>query len=142
MQENFKASRTDRPYILMCNLKFYKKTVHDNGNTYERKLCLLVPEESDQRTAFLNAWLPETREEYFEINSEIEPPIDSPCRLSIHRGGDDRSERHYLYVMSIGVEEDLVLLPEGRRLKVKILAEDSEGVTDNVEADGGNFHKI
>lgn len=123
---------TQRRYNLRCKTKFYRKTVNDqlpNGSfrTYERTLVLLVIEESDERTRFLQAWLPETTDQHYELTANIAFPVDSPARLSIHRA-DARCDRHYLLVMSKGVEDILVKLREGLPLTLQTCraSEDTE----------------
>lgn len=123
---------TQRRYHLSCKTRFYTKTVEDvlpGGVTkrYERTLVLLIPQESDERSRFLSAWLPETTQDYYEVSSFISSPVDSPSRLSIHRA-DERCEKHYLVVMSKGVEDILVRLREGTTINIQVLkaSEDSE----------------
>ena len=136
---------TDRKYIMNCRLRFYRKTVVDNQGVHgliqtERNLVMLVPDESDQRTQFLSAWLPDTQEEYFELAGYISMPIDSPCRFSIHRGPDAQSERHYLFVMSKGVSDILERFTEGRVFSVTILPESEEDQADYAkDSDDGNY---
>lgn len=141
--DNFIKSPTDREYHLNCRVKFHRKYVHENGRSYERDLVILVPEDSDERTRFLSAWLPDSREEYFELASIMSPPIDSPCRLSVHRGPDDKSEKHYLFVMSKGVEEIILEhIKEGAIIPLKILPEGAEEILDHAVDSHGNYQLI
>lgn len=101
---------TERAYKLKCKVLIKKIQTEDLGKKFERTLCFLIPEEGDQRTAFFSAWLPEEFEdskEYFEIGMLIEPPIDSPCRGSIHRANAN-CNKHHIFIMSKGVEEDFI----------------------------------
>ena len=123
---------TQRRYHLSCKTRFYRKTVRDelpNGTTkvYERTLVFLIPQDSDERTRFLMAWLPDTAEDYYEMSSFVSSPVDSPSRLSVHRS-DARCERHYLLVMSKGVEDILLKMREGTLINVQVLkaSEDNE----------------
>lgn len=131
---------TERSYHLIAKSKFYRKTVNEeikgHMKSYERELVLLVPVESDQRTSFLTAWLPDSASEHFELGAFIASPIDSPCRLSIHRGPDDRSEKHYLFCMSKGVEEIILKRPEGSTFHIKTMpaSQEAEGDFDQVDS--------
>lgn len=117
---------TEKPYHLVCVLRFIQKSVNEvvgqslRSQSYERKMCILIPDESDQRTDFMSAWLPDTSKEYYEIGAYIAYPVDSPCRMSIHRA-DEKSDRHYLFVMTKGVEDILVKLKEGSRISLKVM---------------------
>ena len=137
---------TQRRYTLRCKTKFFRKTVVDqlpNGQTrsYERCLVFLVPEESDERTRFLRAWLPETSEEHFELAAHLGFPVDSPSRLSIHRA-DGRCDRHYLMIMSKGVEDVLVKLKEGAVLSVTTMKADEDSEADTVANPEYNYELI
>ena len=139
---------TQKRYNLVCKVKFFRKAVTEEVNgkvlSVERKMALLVPEESTQRTLFLNAWLPETQGEYFELAGMIAAPVDSPCRFAIMRGPDEKSERHYLFVMSKGVEDILVkYAKEGQSLNVMTFKASEDGETDfAADESDGNFHLI
>jgi hypothetical protein len=87
--------------------------------------------------------LPEDQGQHYELVGMIAPPIDSPCRLSIHRGPDEKSERHYLFVMSKGVE-DIILkyAKEGETLKVQILPESQEEIVDQARDTDGDYDLI
>ena len=124
---------TQRRYHLTCKTRFFKKTVVDNlpgGNVkrYERTLVFLIPQESDERSRFLSAWLPDTTKDYYEMSSFISSPVDSPSRLSVHRA-DQRCEKHYLVVMSKGVEDILIKMKEGTTLSVQVLKASEDSAT-------------
>ncbi len=137
---NISDDPTEREYHLIVKSKFYRKTVNEtiqgHAKSYERELVLFVPEESDQRTRFFMAWLPDSGAEYFELGGYIASPIDSPCRLSIHRGPDEKSERHYLFCMSKGVEEIILTRPEGSTFRLTIMpaSQEAEGDFDQVDS--------
>jgi len=123
---------TQRRYNLKCTIKFFSTTVRDQMpsgvvKTYERTLVFLIPQESDERTRFLSAWLPDTSDEYHEVTAFIAHPVDAPVRLSVHRS-DNRSNRHYLTVMSKGAEDVLLKMREGQSISIQVLkaSEDSE----------------
>jgi len=134
---------TEQEYVLKCKVIEKVKHVKDHDRQYERRLIYLIPERNDQAMAFFRAWLPDTRGEYFELVADIPNPIASPCRLSVHRGPDEVSENHYLFVMSKGVEE---IIQErklvGKTLIIKILPESSDEVVDQVRDSGGDFDLI
>lgn len=124
----------ERKYYLTCKLKFFVKNIKDWDGKQEvnrrRTLAFLIPQESDERIRFLSAWLPETDKEYFELAAYISSPVDSPCRLAIKRA-DGQCERHYLTVMSVGVEEIMLNhMKDGQMVQVTILPVSEEQETD------------
>jgi hypothetical protein len=113
---------TFRKYVLSCKTKFITKNVRDEvapGKilSYVRHMVLLIPQESDQRTLFLMAWMPETIEERSELMAEVGTPVFRPVRLSLHRGSDGVCDRPYMIVMSKGDEETLLKFPEGTTVR-------------------------
>lgn len=143
-----KNDPTYKKYHLSCKTKFHFKTVtEDIGrgviSSYARKLVLLVPQESDQRSRFLSAWCPDTKEEFYEVAAEVGAPVHGPVRLSVHRGYDDKLDRPYLFVMSKGVEEILLDFPEGRTLEVTILPANMDGEADYaLDSSDGNYEAV
>lgn len=139
---------TFKKYPMLCKTKFFRKEVsedigHGVKQQYTRKLVILIPQESDMRTRFLNAWLPETTEEYHELAAEIGAPIHAPCRLSIHRGHDEKCDRPYLFVWSKGVEDILVKFAEGTTVSVCALPANSEMEADFApDSDDGNYDVV
>jgi len=137
------AEPEQKIYVLKCKVKFVRKNVKDGPRQYERTLAILVPQESDERTKFFTAWLPELKSEHFELAGIISAPIDSACRFSIHRGPDEKSEAHYLFVMSKGVEDVLIEAEmEGKTVYVEILPEGSDEEADNALEAGGDYDLI
>ena len=139
----------NRKYVLKCKVKFFDKYVRENIgqgkiNEYQRKLVLLVPEQNDECMRFFQAWLPETVEEYFEIATQIGVPVHSPSRVAIKRGPDVQSEKPYLTVMSVGVEEVIkARCKEGDWLKVISLPSNEEDEADFArDASEGNFQVV
>ncbi|NJM09373.1 MAG: hypothetical protein HC883_00275 [Bdellovibrionaceae bacterium] len=122
---------TEREYFLTCKTKFFRKSVTEeikgHAKSYDRTMVLLIPQESDERNRFLSAWLPDNIETYYEIAAYISYPVDSPARLSVHHR-DGKSPYHYLFVMSKGVEDILLQVPEYSTVKVHVLpaSHDSE----------------
>lgn len=130
----FEQDLTHRRYKLKCKLKFYQTTVtgdvSNKGKSYERRLALLIPQEGDERSRFLTAWLPEVEGEYYEMSGFIDHPVDSPVRLSIHRRDKKSPESHYLFVMSKGVEDILQRCREGQLLSVTTFSAAEEDEAD------------
>lgn len=148
-QMNFEESNdpTQRRYFLKCQIKFFETTIKEEvgGRSlqYARKLVFLVPQESDQRSHFFNAWLPDQAGEHYELSGYVKPPIDSPCRFAIFRGPDKRSQNHYLLVMSKGVEDILVRLREGSSILVETFAAFEEAEADFArDTSDGNYDLI
>lgn len=126
---------TQRRYKLTCKTKF----IEGSYKGQKLKNVILIPQENDQRTKFLTAWLPDTVGEYYELASFISMPVDSPCRLSVHRAPDKNSERHYLFVMSKGVEEVLLMKPEGLTVMVETMKASEEEEADHARGEDGQF---
>lgn len=134
-------------YHLVCKTKFVTKNVRDEVrpgqfNQYQRVMVLLIPQEGDQRTRFLTAWMPQTREEYFELAGQLGHPVSSPVRLSSHMGHDQWCEKPYLTVMSKGIEEILLKCPEGIRIKLTTLPANADQEADDATDSGGNYNVI
>jgi len=133
---------TKPDFILKTKVKFFEKWVDDHGRRYFRKMALLIPELNDEARLFFNKWLPDTSEEHYELVALI-PSVNSPSRLSIHRGGDQKSEKHYLFVMSKGVEEDLIkFFKEGDTVMVHVLPEEADEQADQMRDSDGNFDLV
>lgn len=129
----------DMSYFLTCDVVLKTITVKEHNKEYENRIALLIPRESDQRTSFLRAWLPDTLDEHFELNVFLKPPVDSPCRVSIHRGPGKFAEKHYLFVMSKGVEEVLRRF-DIKKVDIKILPESDVTASDFArDSDEGNY---
>lgn len=134
---------TELEYFLKCKIQKFIKHVKDNDKTYTRELVILVPEHNDAASSFFRAWLPDTREEYFELVAQMPYPIDSIARLSIHRGPNEKCEKHHLFVMSKGVEE-LILQNNliDKTIHVKILPESQDEQHDQVRDSSGDFDLV
>lgn len=137
----------DLEYNLIVETKFVFKTVVEEKlkTRYERKLVILVPEQNTECMRFFRAWLPETSDlnDYYEIAAELGGPINSPCRLSVHRGPHPYSDKHFLFVMTKGVEELLLKLPESRRFHLKVLPQGEDVATDFAkDSDEGNYQVV
>lgn len=139
---------TQKRYRLRVAVKFFRKTVNEEIGgkkiSRDRKMVLLIPQDSDQRTYFLNAWLPETQTEYFELAGFLSAPVDSPCRFAIFRGPDEKSEKHYLFVMTKGVEDVIVkYVKEGTILNLETFKAAEDGETDHaIDVSEGNYDLI
>jgi hypothetical protein len=139
---------TEREYHLECKVAI--KTVRSfdqkpNGEEFviDRTMAFLIPEYNDQCTYFLNAWLPETREEVFEIATFIKPPIASPCRVGIRRG-NEIIEKHHMVVMSKGIEEELVDKKfDGKSIRLQVLPASMDNdilAHEKAKDSSGSFH--
>lgn len=139
---------TYRKYVLSCKTKFVTKNVSEEikagvVNQYQRHMVLLVPQESDQRTRFLSAWMPETMEEYFELVLDLGAPIHGPTRASIHMGHDQWCDRPYLTIMSKGVEEILLKFSEGITVQAVVLPANMDGEADQgADSSEGNYEVV
>jgi hypothetical protein len=135
-----KTDPQKREYHLKCEVKYVKGSTEVKGKKIDRTMVVLIPKESDQRTYFLSAWLPDVKEQHYELVGYIPNPIDSNFRCSIHRGPDVYSENHYLFIMTKGVEEDFIEKHlEGQSVNVRIFGEDNEESADSVRESDGNF---
>lgn len=138
----------DLEYNLIVETKFIHKTIHEEKlkTSYERSMVILVPDITTECMKFFRAWLPETASptDYYEVAAEIGSPVFSPCRLSVHRAPHPYSqEKHFLFVMTKGVEELLLRLPESRRFTIKILPQNEESAADFAkDSDEGNYQVI
>lgn len=138
-----KLEATERTYYLKCRVLVKTKNVKDFERQYTKSMVYLIPEKNDQAGMFFRAWLPEVREEYHEVIAEIPNPVDSPCRLSVHRGPDGVNETHYLFVMSKGVEEIILERKlDGKMINIIVLPESSDEAHDQVRDSGGDFDLI
>lgn len=136
MNDNFESDDlTERRYKLTCKTKF----VNGKYKGQAIRNVILIPQDNDQRTKFLMAWLPDITGEHYEIASFISMPVDSPCRVAIRRGPDEMSERHYLFVMSKGVEEQLLKMKEGSTIAVETYKASEESETDHAIGEEGSF---
>ena len=136
-------NQVEAQFVLKTRVKFYHKWVQDHDRRYERTLVLLVPEANAHYGAFLAEWMPDTWGEYFELATIIPSPIDSPCRMSIHRGTDEKSAQPYLTVMSKGVEDVIIRCKkEGDVLEVQVLGEDQDEVMDQMKDSDGSYDLI
>lgn len=135
-------------YVLSCVVQFVKGSTTVRGLKMDRVMAILVPKDNDQREMFLRAWLPDVKEQSYEVVGYVPGVVDSPCRFSVHRGPDAYSERHYLFVMSKGVEETLVeRVKEGSTITgVKIYPADhdldEEASADNTSDGSGNYEVL
>lgn len=131
---------TFRKYYLNCKVVFFRKTVENVART----MALLVPQEGDETNRFYAAWVPTSQGEHYELAATIGTPVNSPVRLSIHLGHDEKCDRPYLFVMSKGVEDIIVgHIPEGRVLRVTVLPANEEDQADFAQdASDGNFEVV
>lgn len=137
---------TERHYNLKCKVKKIRQTYReiDDGKQHETTSVILVPDvEQTEAMMFLTAWLPEVfmicidcgnenlkagdqkcnkcgsqkvKLEHTECASFIGYPVNSPCRLAVLRK-NNYCDQHHLYVMSTGVEQELLNM-EGKLISV------------------------
>lgn len=114
---------TEKEYNLICHIKPIKEAIKQGelGGQSEYTAIILIPLESTQRERFLNAWLPEPEEKNtVEIPCFIQHPIDSSCRVAIFRRDHRSPDKPYLFVMSKGVEDELLKMIKLGKNKVGV----------------------
>jgi hypothetical protein len=123
-------------YHLRCKVIVKDCTYEDQqskGNQLiAERLVFLYPEESDERTRFYMAWLPDA-ESYQEIGCEMGHPVFSAFRAALYRKSTfhtDLQDNH-IFVMSKGAEEILKRL-DGQMVNVEILGEQEEFLLDGM----------
>jgi len=128
---------TEMHYYLKCKVSIKEVWVEDIKKdgpvSVKRNMCYLLPETTTQGMMFFKAWLPETEFDskgqlaYFELASIISNPVAGPCRVAIGRANEKCPEGHHLYVMSMGVEDELVKAKyDGKVVQVEVLPESHE----------------
>jgi len=128
---------TELTYYLKCKILVKEIWVEDVSRSgminIKRTMCYLLPELNTQGVRFLKAWLPDTEEDangnlaYFELVSFLGGVVVGPCRLAIGRKNKNCPEGHHLYVMTKGVEEEIVEYNlNGKNIEVEIQPESGE----------------
>jgi RNA polymerase subunit RPABC4/transcription elongation factor Spt4 len=147
---------TEREYNLKCKVKVINQTYIEeaDGKQHETKSVILIPDvENTEAMMFLSAWLPEVSRicldcgfdmlriqetkctkcgseklhtGWSEVPAFITSPVNSPSRLAVLRKNNYCNE-HHLFVMSSGVEDELILM-DGRTVYVKTF----EGTKDEI----------
>ena len=140
---------TEREYELTCRIVRKKMQYDDDqsrgslGNT-EVDVVLLVPEQSSECDRFFGAWLPEPavitlegkvfQDNFYECLGILGGPVHSPVRMALHRASKLHPEP-YFFVMSAGVEQELLKIPSRLfrkpRISLKVLGESSETIADS-----------
>lgn len=145
---------TEREYDIKCEVRVFRHSYKEiaDSRQHETKSVALIPDiETTEAMMFLNAWLPSTfkvcldcessnlkandvkcpkcgskniKMEWTECAAFISYPVGSPCRCAVLRK-NDYVDKHHLFVMSSGVEDELLNL-NGRYVYVKIF----EGTKD------------
>ncbi len=140
--------KTENEFYLKCKIlirTIQSKDQKPNGEIFwtPRTMAFLIPELNDQGVRFLDAWLPEGKDEHFEMYSALGSPISSSCRLAICRKNQD-IEDHHLVVMSKGVEEEMVEYGlSGKVITAKILpsSADSENKIHDESKDSNKSYE-
>lgn len=147
---------TEREYNLKCTVKVIHQSYVEeaDGKQHETRSVVLVPEiEATEAMMFLSAWLPDVSKicvkcshDVIRMNENICPkcgsdqihlgwseipafvtaPVNSPARLALLRK-NNYCEDHHLFVMSTGVEDELIHM-EGKTVYVKTF----EGTKDEI----------
>jgi len=102
----------EKEYHLKCLVQVKEISYMDEQskgsfiNTEE--MVFLIPQESDERTKFLMAWLPDTNEEHIEVGFEIGNPVYSVFRGAVQRYHKKAQIKvPFIFVMTRAVEEQL-----------------------------------
>lgn len=147
---------TEREYNLKCRVKIINQsyTEEADGKQHETRSVVLVPDvETTESMMFLSAWLPEVSKicldcgnedirmsytkcpkcesekihlGWSEVPSFITSPVNSPCRLAVLRKNQYCTD-HHLFVMSSGVEDELLNM-DGKTVLVRTF----EGTKDEI----------
>jgi hypothetical protein len=124
-------------YHLRCKVLVKECTYEDQqskGNqNISEKLVFLVPEDSDERTRFFIAWLPDTLDSFQELGIEMGHPVFSAFRAALYRKSTFHPELpdNHIFVMSKGAEEILKRL-DGQMVMCEILGEQEEYLLDGM----------
>lgn len=127
---------TNRKYDIKCQIKVIHKGFKlFSGRQTDEDMVILIPEQSSEMEAFLDAWLPITltdQEEAAgmvikptELLSDIKEPFQKRARLALCHRDQFSKEKHYLMVMTHEVEEKL-LTRKGEKVLLRILPESVE----------------
>ena len=123
---------TEQHYHLKCKVIVKMVTYMDEqskGTTQvSEELVFLIPQESDERTKFLMAWLPDTDDQHQEIGVELGAPLFAVARAALWRRTEHVNEYH-LFMMTKSAEEFLKPL-KNRVIDVEVLSEKEDHVLD------------
>lgn len=122
----------NREYHLKCKITIKPITYDDvqSKGTEKRteEMAFLTPVESDQKTAFLSAWLPDFDQKWTEIVAIAAYPISGPLRCSVHRA-DRRMSEPYIFVMTKSAEEAFKAL-NGREILITVQPKSKDSLGD------------
>jgi len=123
----------DYPYHIKCKVEIKRVAFMDHQSEgdcgmVEEDMVFLVPQEGDQRTAFYNAWLPDTLDQFFEIGMSMGHPIFGVFRGAVARVHAGIKEPH-IFVMTKSAEEVFKNV-KGKTIDVKVLAQGDEILLD------------
>jgi hypothetical protein len=136
--------KTKRKYVLKCWIRKYRGQAQQGlqGGLSEYDAVLLIPEINDQSGKFFDAWLPDPLESNtVEIVASMPHPVNSGCRLSVHRMDERCPARHYLFVMSKGVEDILKHL-DGQKIMITVRPETEDEVADSAIEPDSSFDVV
>lgn len=128
-------AKTEKEYHLKCKVLVkdvsYLDEQSKGSELKTEQMIFLIPQESTQRTMFLNAWLPDTVEEHHEVVFEGGYPVEGIFKGAVQRR-NERCSEHHIFVMSRGAEEDLKAM-NGKFIQVKSLPASNEHLGDTMK---------
>lgn len=121
-------------FNLKCKVKKVRQTFKHplSGNQRETTGLILIPQENDQKTFFLGAWVPQTEFDTFEALVNVGSPFNiSHARVGVRCADSLYRREPYLYVMDERLEKALEsrakLLPALQSpLWIQVLPEDTD----------------
>lgn len=110
----------EKEYNLICTIGQSHTGFRDwKKRQLEANIFLLVPDENQDKDAFIKAWVPETDEETNEVIAFIGSPIGIEVRLGVKRRASYCPDRAFLFNMSVDADEAMKRCV-GKRVTVKV----------------------
>jgi|GEM_PF-3645473 hypothetical protein len=123
----------EEEFLMNCKvttvIKWFEDVDSKNNVTRQSTtMFLLVPEDSSQRTLFLDTWLPSYEEETYEVVGLLLSPINKPCRFGVRNKNKDYPSEHHLIMMTVDAEDEVRRMIDAGRdtIKVAILPSSKE----------------
>jgi hypothetical protein len=131
---------TESRYNLKCKVLVKEVSYLDEqskgASRISEKFVYLIPQESTQRDLFFAAWLPDTREEKYELGFTCGHPVSGFARGCIRRRNAEIGD-HHIFVMSKGAEEDIKdwiqHVGGPAMLNIEVLGEQEEELMDMIK---------
>lgn len=125
MTVQFQIDAREEEFNLMCKIESVTKWYEDTdskGNVTRQstKMIYLVPEDSSQRTLFLDAWLPSYEEETYEVVGLLLSPINKACRFGVRAANADFPQGHHLVLMTVDAEEEVISMMKSGHDKIRV----------------------